>query len=861
MSMAPQFGTKSGHDWLIVDSISPHSSSHESTLNPGTVTQNWIEASRALLRKFHEDLGKILRHVRVTGSEAASVLLRETWVPFTNRSLAALRRLDLPRRGNQVRSSWRWTRARVPHLRLAHHLAAMFALAIILALGYVAYCMATVPLDGGLVIEPTPSALVVEAGGGQVFATRGVFKGDRLSAQDVPPNLSRAIIAIEDRHFYEHGGFYLPSMIRAAYRNFLSGSAREGGSTITQQLARMTYLSQERTIKRKVQEAVLTYWLEHNFPKEEILTRYLNTAYFGAGVYGVDAAAKRYFGKPAKDLSLSEAAMLAGLVRAPSTLAPTRNLEGARQRAGLVLDAMVETGAISREQADAARQRPATLRVPPENPPGTNYFVDMLNGDVKRLVGSASADLTLRSTLDLNLQSIAESVIARRLKAEGRAKRVSQAALVAMAPDGAILAMVGGRDYNESQFNRATQAKRQPGSLFKLFVYLTGFQKGVNPQMTVVDRPVQIGNWEPENYGGRFRGQVTLRTAFANSINSVAVQLADAIGIQSIIDTARKLGVQSELPAVPSLALGSGEVTLLEMTRAFAAIASNAESVEPYAVRTIRNGDQVLFTRPKSELRPASNPGARAAINDLLASVVREGTGRAARINGPAAGKTGTSQSYRDAWFIGFTPDIIVGVWIGNDDNSPTRSVTGGDLPARIWNEFVTQSIAAREKVARIRPQIMALTTSEAANAKPAPSAGVIRGVPIVQNTGTVQVQGRVVRLFGVEGASGRAARDFRRYLGQREVTCEPAGSGNEYRCHVDDQDLSRVVLFNGGGRVTANATPELRALEQQARSSRVGIWSGRDDDDDAAGHTFPSFLGIPRSQAVPSIFMGYRRH
>jgi len=291
--------------------------------------------------------------------------------------------------------------------------------------------------------------------------------------------------------------------------------------------------------------------------------------------------------------------------------------------------------------------------------------------------------------------------------------------------------------------------------------------------------------------------------------------------------------VQSELPAVPSLALGSGEVTLLEMTRAFAAIAANAENVEPYAVRTIRKGDQVLFTRQKSELQPASNPAARAAMHDLLASVVREGTGRAARINGPAAGKTGTSQSYRDAWFVGFTPDIVVGVWIGNDDNSPTRSVTGGDLPARIWTEFVTQSVAARAKVARVQPPMTVLTASEGTNTMPGPSASVIRGVPVVQNTGMLEIQGRVVRLFGVEGARGRAARDLRRYLGRREVVCEPAGSGNEYRCRVDDQDLSRVVLFNGGGKATANATPELRALDQQARSTRVGIWSGGDDDDD----------------------------
>jgi len=718
--------------------------------------------------------------------------------------------------------------------RRAHIVAAALVSLILLPVGYVAYCMATLPDNGGLVIEPTPSALIVEAADGQVFASRGVFKGDKLSAQDIPANLSRAIIAIEDRHFYEHRGFYLPSILRAMVRNMRSGSAREGGSTITQQLARMTYLSPERTIKCKVQEAILALWMERKLGKEEILSRYLNTAYFGAGVYGVDAAAKRYFGKTAKELSLSEAAMLAGLVRAPSALAPTRHLEEARQRAALVLKAMVETGAISREQAEAARRQPVSLRVPPDNPPGANYFVDVLGGDVKHLVGSAaSADLTVRSTLDLDLQGIAEGVIARRLKAEGRAKRVGQAALVAMAPDGAILAMVGGRDYNESQFNRAVQAKRQPGSLFKVFVYLAAFQKGLDPQTTAVDRPVQIGNWEPENYGRRFRGQMTLRSAFAHSINSVAVQVADAVGIPPVIDTARKLGVQSELPAVPSLALGAGEVTLLEMTRAFAAIAADAESVEPYAIRAVRNGDRALFTRQKSQLQPASNPAARAAIHDLLASVVREGTGRAARINGPVEGKTGTSQNHKDAWFIGFTNDIVVGVWVGNDDNTPTRGVTGGDLPARIWNEFVTQSAAARAKAVRAQPQIAALSATAAADAKPAASATIIRGVPVVQSTGTLEIEGRVVRLFGVEGARGRAARDFKRYLGSREVACEPAAGSSDYRCRVDDQDLSRVVLFNGGGRATANATPELRALEQQARSTRVGIWSGREDDED----------------------------
>jgi 1A family penicillin-binding protein len=701
--------------------------------------------------------------------------------------------------------------------------ATLSAFVLVLALGYFVYCIATLPLDGGLEPEPTPSALVVEADNGDVFATRGVFKGDKLSAEEVPINLARAVVAIEDRRFYEHHGIDLFALLRAAYRNLTAGGVREGGSTITQQLARIAYLSPERTFKRKLQEAMLAIWLEHQLSKEEILTRYLNTAYFGANAYGVDAAAKRYFGKSAKDVSLSEAAMLAGLVRAPSALAPHRNLDGARERAALVLGAMVETGTLSGEQADAARQRPATLRVPPETPPGTNYFLDLADSDARRAAGSAAADLILRTTLDLDLQQVAERVIAHRLKTEGRVKKVSQAALVAMTPDGAILSMVGGRDYGESQFNRVTQAKRQPGSLFKTFVYLAAHEKGFGPQSTMTDRPIQVGDWEPQNYGGRFRGTVTLRTAFANSINSIAVQLSDAIGIRSVIETARRLGVQSELPPVPSLALGSAEVTLLEMTGAFAANAANAERVEPYAVRTIRNGDEVLYTRSNS-FASAKHPDARATIRDLLTAVVREGTGRAAQINGLVAGKTGTSQEHRDAWFVGFTSNLVVGVWVGNDDNKPTKNVTGGDLPARIWHDFVTRAGAARSRLARYQPAMTGI--GGRAEAKSGPSnVAVVRGAAVVVDTATLSIQGRVVRLYGVEGATGQMSSDFRQYLGEREVVCEQAGSRDAYRCHVDDQDLSRVVLFNGGGRATADATPDLKAAEQHARTAGLAIW------------------------------------
>jgi penicillin-binding protein 1A len=716
---------------------------------------------------------------------------------------------------------------------IAHPVTFLVLCACLIPVAYLAYCILTLPADGGLAVEPTPSALVVEARNGRIFATRGVFKGDKLAPTDVPDVLARALIAIEDRHFYEHSGFYVPSLLRAAYRNLVSGATREGGSTITQQLARLIYLGPERTFKRKLQEAVLTIWLEHKLSKREILARYLNTAYFGAGVYGVDAAAKRYFGKTAQELSLSEAAMLAGLVRAPSALSPTRNLDGARQRTTLVLDAMVETGAISREEAEAAQQQPASLRIPPESPPGTNYFVDMLSADVKRLVGSFSADLTVRSTLDLDLQAIAENVIASRLAAEGSKKNVSQAALVAMAPDGAILALVGGRDYSESQFNRATQAKRQPGSLFKLFVYLAGLEKGFTPEMVALDAPVRIGNWEPENYGGRYHGQVSLRTAFAQSLNSVAVQLSQAVGIDSVIETARRLGVQSELPAVPSLALGAVEVTLLEMTRAFAAIAANAENIEPYAVEAISKGGDGFFAHSKSPPQPPRNQAARLAMRDLLAAVVREGTGKAARLAIPTAGKTGTTQENRDAWFIGFTPDLVVGVWVGNDDNTPTRGVVGGDLPARIWSDFLSRSAPMRAKAARKEAETVGLAGKNQIPAGADTGRAAIRGVAKVQNTGMIEIQGRIVRLAGVEGTRGRPAREFSRYLGRREVVCDAGAAGDEYQCVVDGQDLSRVVLFNGGGRATANASAELRRMEELARSMRAGIWGRRDEEND----------------------------
>jgi penicillin-binding protein 1A len=692
--------------------------------------------------------------------------------------------------------------------------------------GFIGYCAYSLPLSGGLAVLPPAPAITVEDNNGKALATRGVFRGEPVSADQLPANLVHAVVAIEDRRFFEHPGVDLWGIVRAAGRDLQSGAAREGASTITQQLVRLTYLSPERSIRRKVQEVMLAIWLETRLSKQEILARYLNAAYFGAGAYGVDAAAKRYFGKNAQSLGLAESAMLAGLIRAPSTLSPIRDPDGAQQRAEIVLQAMVDAGFIGQSQAADARLHPARLAVLPEAEPGSNYFVDTTEAEVKRLLGSPSTDLTVRSTLDPALQSVAERVLAHWLVSEGRAKHVGQAALVALAPDGAILAMCGGRDYSESQFNRVTQAHRQPGSLFKIFVYLAAFNAGYTPDSTLVDQPVEIGDWEPGNYGGRFRGPVSLRTAFAQSINSISVQLVQQIGVERVIDMARSLGVKSELPAVPSLALGTAEVTLLEMTAAMDAIAVNSKSIEPYTVGAIRtHGKTLLYAHPEVTVEP---PGwNRTALMNLLQAVVNEGTGRAARLGRPVAGKTGTSQDYRDAWFVGFTTDFIVGVWAGNDDDSPMQQVVGGDLPAKIWHDFV--AAAERNKSTRTPSVSRDASATAAASSLPvAPdsAASVIEGVPLVIDTATLQFKDRVVHLSGVSGENGQPARDMVRYIGGRPVTCRPAdAASSQYRCRVGEFDLAEAVLFNGGGRAAPDASAELKSAEEKARLAGRGVW------------------------------------
>jgi 1A family penicillin-binding protein len=573
--------------------------------------------------------------------------------------------------------------------RFAYGILAVGLAGFLVLAGFLAYCGFTLPLSPAAAADVPASAVVYATDTGQPLAIRGVFRGDPIDSAQLPSDLVKAVVAVEDQRFFEHHGIDLRGIMRAAWNNAISSDV-EGGSTITQQLARVTYLSPDRSIRRKVQEAMLALWLETQLSKDQILARYLNSIYFGAGAVGADAAARRYFGKPVQEIDLAQSAMLAGLIRSPSRLAPSRNPKAAQRRAKVVLRAMLDTGAIDKARFDKARAETVRLAVAPDPEPNQNYFLDTAEAEVKRLIGDPPLDVAVTATIDPRLQAAAERVVNFWLEREGARRHVSQAALLAMAPDGAVLAMVGGRDYGESQFNRVTQAHRQPGSLFKTIVYLTALSHGFRPDSVMIDQPVKIGDWQPKNYDGQYRGPVTLKTAFADSINSVSVQLMQAVGVERVIAMAKSLGIASKLPAKPDLALGWAEVTLIEMTRAMDAIATNNKSIEPYTVREIRTKAGPLYTRP--ETVPDPPEWNRVAMMRLLEAVITDGTGKAARLNRRAAGKTGTTDSYRDAWFVGFTTDVVVGVWVGNDDNSPMDKITGGDLPAKMWRDFVIEA-------------------------------------------------------------------------------------------------------------------------------------------------------------------------
>ncbi len=521
-------------------------------------------------------------------------------------------------------------------------------------------------------------------------ATRGDQGGGTLTLKELPPHLPKAFIAIEDRRFYDHYGIDPLGIARAAMANVLRRGVSQGGSTITQQLAKNLFLTQERTMKRKLQEALLAIWLERKFSKDEILALYLNRVYFGAGAYGVEQAAQKYFSKSARKVTVAEAALLAGLIKSPSRLAPTRNFDAAQDRSHVVLAAMREQGFITAANEKSALAHPPAI-VAQAATGSVHYVADWVMDVVNDHIGHIDEDLVVVTTIDMSLQISAEKAFTDELARRGDKAGASQGALLAMTPDGNVRAMIGGRNYADSQFNRAVAAKRQPGSAFKPFVYLTALEGGLTPDTIRDDRPIRVQKWAPENYNNEYHGAVPLWRALAMSLNSVSVRLTLQFTPMAVIRTAHRLGIASLLEPNASISLGTSEVSMLELVGAYATFANGGYAVMPHVIERISTpSGKVLYVRNPQPLGRIVDEKYVGMMNEMMQQTIAIGTARGAALPGwQAAGKTGTSQDFRDAWFIGYTGQLVTGVWLGNDDGSPMKKVTGGSLPVEIWSRFM----------------------------------------------------------------------------------------------------------------------------------------------------------------------------
>lgn len=550
------------------------------------------------------------------------------------------------------------------------------------------------PLDPSIDLYAVnrPAALTFLDAQGREVGQRGAVVGERLTLKEMPPYLPAAFISMEDRRFYSHNGIDPCGLMRALFLDLRARHWVAGGSTISQQTAKIVYTGQQRTFSRKLTELMDAAGLEKSLSKQQILELYLKRIYLGSGAYGVDGAAHVYFGVSARHLSIAQAAMLAALTKAPSVFSPRRDLLAAQQRASLVLDAMVDTGAITVAEADDARAHPA-LVIDRSDLDARNYFLDIAADQVKAMVpAAANEDLIVHTTLEPKLQEAARQAVVRVIGRYAKHDRIHQAAVVTMKPDGAVAALLGGVDYQASVYDRATQARRQPGSAFKPFVYFTALEQGISPWDERDDESVDIDGYKPQNFGGHYYGTLTLADALAHSVNTITVNLAQEVGVKNnVVATARQLGITSPLEANPSLALGTSEVTPLELTSAYAAFANGGYRIEPYFVTEVDDTTgKVLYRRSAPH---SDRIIAEATDRDLVAmlwNVIASGTGTSASLGArEAAGKTGTTQNSQDAWFMGFTTDYVTGVWMGNDDNSPTRGVTGGTLPAQIWKSVM----------------------------------------------------------------------------------------------------------------------------------------------------------------------------
>ncbi len=541
-----------------------------------------------------------------------------------------------------------------------------------------------------------PPNITILAAGGEFIAERGMRR-EYVPYTEIPPLLVKAVLATEDRRFFYHFGLDPVGLARAAKANWRAGELQQGGSTITQQLAKNLFLNPKRTWGRKAEEFILALWLEHRFSKKEILELYLNRVYFGGGNYGIGAATYAYFGKAPRDITLAEAALLAGLIKAPSYYSPASNMDRARARAKAILRILAETDEIDINQYAEASANPPKLKVP-HSKPGFGFIADWVAEVTPMLTGENGRNLIVETTIDANLQMAARNAVENVMRTKGRTARASEAAVLLIGPDGAVRAMIGGRNHAESQFNRAVRAMRQPGSAFKPFIYLAAIENGFTPNTLIDDSPVSVDGWRPINFNREYRGQITLRTALTHSSNMAAVQLTQAVGEARVVETANRLGVLSVRDVGPTLALGTSETTLLEMTSAFAVLANGGYAVVPEVVERIKDSNgRILFERSKRQGLRVVSARALSAMNDMMNAVIAGGTGRAASLDlHPAAGKTGTSQHFKDAWFVGYTAQWVAGVWMGNDNASPMRGVTGGSLPAEIWKELMLKAHEGR---------------------------------------------------------------------------------------------------------------------------------------------------------------------
>ena len=597
-----------------------------------------------------------------------------------------------PQRGSRSKGGKTWETGR-RHGFIFRLVKWCFVLAIwgaIAIAGYVGYVALRMPQASTWDIPQRPPNVRIIDRNGFLIANRGTTGGEALSLKEMSPWIPKAVVAIEDRRFYDHYGVDPIGIARAMVTNIIHSRSKQGGSTLTQQLAKNLFLSPDRTLERKVQEALLALWLEHKYTKDQILEMYLNRVYLGSGAYGVEAASRRYFGKSAKDVDLMEAATLAGLLKAPSRLSPARDPKAANDRAKLVLAAMKEEGMVNDAEVAMAEAEPMA-RAESYWTGSENYVADQVVQQLPFLIGETDKDIVVETTLDMTLERAAEEAIRTQISENGEKRDVSQGALVSIDKSGAIRAMVGGVDYAQSQFNRATDAKRQPGSTFKPFVYLAALEAGRTPNTIRNDAPVRIGNWTPRNYGGKYMGEVTLTTALSHSLNSVAAQLIMEVGTDKVIEVAHRLGIHSALSDNASIALGTSEVSLLELTGAFVPFANGGYKPQLRLISKVEDTNgKTIYDFGEITANRVVEPDIVGMMNAMLEQTVENGTARKAAIDRPSAGKTGTSQDFRDAWFIGYTTDYVTGIWFGNDDGHPMKTISGGSLPVRAWKSYMT---------------------------------------------------------------------------------------------------------------------------------------------------------------------------